>query len=61
MTFIVAGLVGLCWLLFWVPLYDEPKRQKRLSAEELAYIESDRDEGHGNGEGYREPGRTLPW
>jgi ACS family hexuronate transporter-like MFS transporter len=51
MTFIVAGLVGLCWLFFWFPLYDEPKRQKRLSAEELAYIESDRDEGHGQSAG----------
>ena len=51
MTFIVAGIAGLCWLLFWFPLYDEPKRQKRLSAEELAYIESDRDEGHGKSAG----------
>jgi ACS family hexuronate transporter-like MFS transporter len=51
LTFIVAGVAGLCWLLFWFPLYDEPKRQKRLSAEELAYIESDRDESHGKSPG----------
>ena len=41
MTFIVAGIAGFLWLCFWFPLYEEPKRQKRLSAEELAYIESD--------------------
>jgi MFS transporter, ACS family, hexuronate transporter len=35
MSFIVAGVAGLCWLFFWFPLYDEPKQQKRLSAEEL--------------------------
>jgi len=51
MAFIVAGIAGLCWLLFWFPLYDEPKRQKRLSADELAYIESDRDEAHGKSAG----------
>ena len=51
MTFIVAGIAGLCWLLFWFPLYDEPKRQKRLSPDELAYIESDRDEAHGKSAG----------
>ena len=51
LAFIVAGIAGLCWLLFWFPLYDEPKRQKRLSADELAYIESDRDESHGTSAG----------
>jgi MFS transporter, ACS family, hexuronate transporter len=51
MAFIVAGIAGLCWLFLWFPLYDEPTRQKRLSAEELAYIESDREEAHGKSAG----------
>ena len=38
MTFIVAGIAGFIWLAFWLPFYDEPKRQKRLSADELANI-----------------------
>jgi ACS family hexuronate transporter-like MFS transporter len=49
MAFIVAGVAGFLWLCFWIPLYDEPGRQKRLSADELAYIQSDRDESHAEG------------
>ncbi len=51
MTFIVAGLAGFVWLAFWLALYQTPERQKRLSADELAYIQSDRDEGHGRSAG----------
>ncbi|MBV9490254.1 MAG: MFS transporter [Verrucomicrobia bacterium] len=51
MAFIVAGLAGFVWLVFWIPMYDEPRRQKRLSAAELAYIESDPDEAHGKSAG----------
>ena len=55
MAFIVAGLAGLIWLAFWLPLYQVPERQKRLSADELAYIQSDRDETHDEGAG------KIPW
>src|SRR5450432_253021 len=40
-AFIAAGLAGLLWLVFWLPLYDVPERAKRLSAKELIYIQSD--------------------
>jgi ACS family hexuronate transporter-like MFS transporter len=40
-AFVGAGLVGLFWLLFWLPLYDVPERAKRLSARELLFIQSD--------------------
>jgi ACS family hexuronate transporter-like MFS transporter len=43
-AFIVVGAVGFIWLLFWWFLYDKPEEQKRLSAAELAYINSDKDE-----------------
>jgi MFS transporter, ACS family, hexuronate transporter len=55
MAFIVAGIAGLIWLAFWFPLYQVPERQKRLSADELAYIQSDRDETHDEGAG------KIPW
>ncbi len=55
MTFIVAGLAGFAWLFFWIPFYDEPERQRRLNAQELAYIQSDRDETHSEG------GPKIPW
>lgn len=36
--------MGFIWLIFWLWLYEIPSRQKRLSAEELAYIESENDD-----------------
>jgi ACS family hexuronate transporter-like MFS transporter len=55
MAFLVAGFVGFIWLAFWMPLYDVPEREKRLSADELAYIQSDRNESHAEGAG------KVPW
>jgi ACS family hexuronate transporter-like MFS transporter len=38
-AFIVIGAVGFLWLLFWAWLYDRP--EKKLSKEELAYVQQD--------------------
>ncbi|MDQ3278265.1 MAG: MFS transporter [Bacteroidota bacterium] len=43
-AFIVVGAIGFFWLFFWLTLYDKPTEQKRLSAAELGYINSDKDE-----------------
>jgi ACS family hexuronate transporter-like MFS transporter len=40
-AFIVIGAIGFLWMGAWVLLYDTPSQQKRLSKEELAYINSD--------------------
>lgn len=40
-AFLIIGVVGFLWLLFWLWLYNKPDRQKRLSARELEYINSD--------------------
>jgi ACS family hexuronate transporter-like MFS transporter len=40
-AFVVTGLAGLVWLFFWIPLYRRPQEHPRLSATELAHIESD--------------------
>ena len=37
-AFILTGLIGFVWLIFWFLLYEVPQKQKRLSAGELAYI-----------------------
>jgi MFS transporter, ACS family, hexuronate transporter len=42
-AFVAAGVVGLLWLALWIPLYEIPERSRRLHAEELAHIESDRE------------------
>ena len=43
-AFVITGLLGVVWLVFWLIFYEIPSRQKRLSDEELAYIQSDQDE-----------------
>lgn len=40
-AFIFAGIAGLIWIIVWWPLFDSPEKSRRVSAGELAYIESD--------------------
>lgn len=40
-TFIAVGAIGFLWLILWFWFYEIPEKQKRLSAAELAYIQSD--------------------
>jgi MFS transporter, ACS family, hexuronate transporter len=56
MAFIVTGALGFIWLIFWWFLYEIPSREKRLSAAEFAYINSD-DELEGD-KGVR---TKVPW
>lgn len=37
-AFIITGLFGFIWLVFWLLLYEIPERSKRLNAAELEYI-----------------------
>lgn len=43
-AFVAVGIIGFIWLAFWLLLYEKPEKQKRLSAAELAYINSDEGE-----------------
>jgi ACS family hexuronate transporter-like MFS transporter len=40
-AFILTGIIGLVWLLFWWVLYESPQKHKKVSAAELEYINSD--------------------
>jgi ACS family hexuronate transporter-like MFS transporter len=40
-AFLIIGAVGFLWLFFWLAYYERPEKQKRLSAAELEYINSD--------------------
>ena len=42
-AFIVTGGVGFIWLIFWWIGYEIPVRQKKLSKEELLFIQSDNE------------------
>jgi ACS family hexuronate transporter-like MFS transporter len=39
LAFIIIGAIGFIWLFFWFIYYAPPKNQKRLSKEELDYIQ----------------------
>ncbi|MEO6229127.1 MAG: MFS transporter [Ferruginibacter sp.] len=40
-AFMMIGGLGFLWLIFWQILYERPEKQKKLSAAELEYINSD--------------------
>ncbi|MEJ7694785.1 MFS transporter [Daejeonella sp.] len=46
-VFIITGAMGFIWLAFWFVLYEIPSRQKRLTKEELLYIEGDKEDQSG--------------
>src|SRR5436190_20738015 len=50
-AFLFTGLVGLVWVVFWLPLYDRPERHPRVAPAELAWIQSDPPE----------PATRVPW
>lgn len=41
MTFIITGLMGLVWVPIWLLVYRRPREHSKVSAAELAHIESD--------------------
>ncbi len=50
-AFLIIGGIGFLWLFFWLFLYDKPEEQKRLSADEFAYINSDKDKSEPDTQG----------
>lgn len=56
-AFIVIGAVGFIWLFFWWQFYTPPHMQKRLGAEELAYINNNPDEAPAQDL----PQQKIPW
>lgn len=56
-VFWITGALGFVWLAFWLILYDIPQKQKRLTSEELTYIESDQEDTSGQIENTK----AIPW
>jgi ACS family hexuronate transporter-like MFS transporter len=50
-AFVVTGAVSILWLVAWVAIYRRPREEKRVSAAELAWIESDP----------ADPTTPIPW
>lgn len=43
-AFVITGSFGFIWLVLWMMLYDSPSRHKKVSKEELEYINSDHED-----------------
>ncbi|RZJ01338.1 MAG: MFS transporter [Brevundimonas sp.] len=41
MSFVITGVLGLIWLPIWLLVYRRPSEDKKLTAQERAYIEQD--------------------
>ncbi|MDQ2922633.1 MAG: MFS transporter [Acidobacteriota bacterium] len=50
-AFIITGMLGFLWLVFWLMVYRRPEEHPKLSPAELAYILSDP----------AEPTTKIPW
>lgn len=44
-VFVLAGVAGFLWLFLWLPFYDVPEKQPRVSRAEFDYIRRDKDVG----------------
>ena len=42
-AFIITGMLGFIWVVFWMALYHKPKDHPKISKEELEYIHQDDD------------------
>ena len=51
-AFVLTGAIGFMWLLFWLPLYRRPEKHPKVSAAELAHIQSDPPDP---------PAEKIPW
>lgn len=46
-AFVVTGALGFAWVILWMWLYRQPREHPLMTAEELAVIESGRDQEEG--------------
>lgn len=53
-AFIITGAIGFVWVILWFIYYEIPEKHKKISAGELAYINSDADE-------QAETKEKVPW
>ncbi len=60
-AFILTGLIGFVWLIFWFILYEVPAKQKRLTAAERSYILSADNEAGKSTIHEDEENLTISW
>src|SRR5690348_10432137 len=58
-SFVITGVIGLAWVVVWFLYYRDPHEHRRVSAEEIAYIEADRDRPEHQPDGT--PAPSISW
>jgi ACS family hexuronate transporter-like MFS transporter len=43
-AFVITGAIGIVWMVLWLLIYDKPEKHKKVSKEELDYINGDKEE-----------------
>ncbi|MGC3948683.1 MAG: MFS transporter [Chryseolinea sp.] len=43
-AFVLTGSIGFIWLILWIIMFDRPEKHPKVTAEELTYINSDKEE-----------------
>lgn len=56
-TFIISGLLGLIWVIWWLRVYSLPSKSSRITEEEKNYLASALKENEAAGTGRQ----TVPW
>ncbi len=56
-AFIITGLLGFVWLIFWFIIYEVPAKKARLSKTEFDFIHSDIEDADSN----PKDGEKVPW
>jgi MFS transporter, ACS family, hexuronate transporter len=53
-AFLITGVIGFIWVIFWFIFYEVPEKQRKLSAVELNFIQSDSEDSLDKPE-------SVPW
>jgi ACS family hexuronate transporter-like MFS transporter len=60
-AFVITGALGFIWLILWLTIYRRPEEDAKLSANELAYIQSDPIEPESKMSWFRLLGHRQTW
>ncbi|MBV8523236.1 MAG: MFS transporter, partial [Acetobacteraceae bacterium] len=52
-SFVVTGLIGIIWAVFWLVIYRDPERHRSVTPEQLARLQAER--------GTKATGPAVPW
>lgn len=61
MSFVVTGLLGFVWIVFWLKFYHEPEEHPKVTPEELKYLQKERNTPTTSKNSLNQTTQKLPW